>query len=95
MPYAFLEMTSMARLTVDELVEWTESDCGGVIVNYAPQTVQVVKYFLREFAVSTEDPFDELGAFRVGEYLVIGKLGFRDDVVKGLRTSGGRYGMDL
>jgi hypothetical protein len=85
----------MPTLTVNELVEWTKSDCGGVIVNHTPQTIQAVKYFLREFAVSTKDPFDELGAFRVGEYLVVGKLGFREDVVKGLRTSGGRYGMDL
>jgi hypothetical protein len=84
----------MARLTVDELVEWSASSYGGVIVDFAPDTFCTVVYFLREFAVPTEDPFDELGAFRAGDYIVVGTRDFREDILKGLRPSGDRYGMD-
>jgi hypothetical protein len=70
----------MARLTVEDLVEWTGSNYGGLILHFTPQAFQTVCYFLREFAVPTTDPFDEIGAFQSGDFLVVGKRHFRDDV---------------
>ena len=77
----------MEHLTVETLVDWTESEYGGLIVNFSPQTFQTVCYFLREFAVPTEDPFDQLGAFRSADYLVVGTRHFRDDVCTAFKIS--------
>jgi hypothetical protein len=70
----------MDSLTLKNLVEWTGSQYGGVIVNFSPKAFQTICYFLREFAVPTDDPFEQLGAFRSGNYLVVGTRAFRDDV---------------
>jgi hypothetical protein len=72
----------MERITVEELVDWTESEYGGIIVNFSPEAFKTVSYFLREFALPTTDPFDQIGAFRSGRYLVVGTRYFRDDVCK-------------
>ena len=85
----------MTPLSIDDLVNWSDSEYGGLIVDCTPHTLQTVVYFLREFAVPTADPLEQLGAFRTGHYLVIGKRDFREDVIKGLRVSGDRYGMDF
>jgi hypothetical protein len=77
----------MRRITVQELVEWTESECGGIIVGFSPEAFNTVCYFLREFAVPTSDPLDQLGAFRSGSYLVVGTRHFRDDVCKAFNLS--------
>ena len=77
----------MENLTVENLVDWTKSDYGGIIVNFSPQTFQTVCYFLREFAVPTVDPFDQLGAFRSGDYLVVGTRYFRDGVCTAFKIS--------
>ena len=58
----------MSRLTVEDLVEWTESEYGGFIVNHSPATFRTVTYFLREFAIPTVDPFAQIGTFQSGEF---------------------------
>jgi hypothetical protein len=77
----------MEHLTVENLVDWTGSEYGGIIVNFSPQNFQIVCYFLREFAVRTDNPFDQLGAFRSGDYLVVGTRHFRDDVCIAFKLS--------
>ena len=77
----------MESLTVQNLVDWSESEYGGIIVHFSPQTFKTVSYFLREFAVPTDDPFAQLGAFRSGNYLVVGTRTFRDDVSTAFKLS--------
>lgn len=85
----------MQRLSIDDLVDWSEGEYGGLIVYLTPDTFQKVVYFLREFAVPTKDPLEQLGAFCSGDYLVVGKRRFLSEVIKGLHISGRRHGMDF
>jgi hypothetical protein len=67
-------------LTVQEIEEWAQSDVGGLIVQFSPENFKTISYYLREFAVETAEPVDEIGAFRMGNLLVVGKRSFLGSV---------------
>lgn len=75
----------MSRLSVQELVDWSHSEYGGLIVPFSPDNYRTVCYFLREFAVPTLDPLEELGAFQFGNYLIVGKSRFRVEVSRAFK----------
>ena len=69
-------------LTVEELAVWTGTKYGGDVIGFSDGNFKTVSSFIRNSASPTSDPADELGAFRCGPYLVVGKRWFRDDVCK-------------
>lgn len=74
----------MNTLTLETLVDWSESNSDGLIAGFSHGNFKTVVYFLREFSVPTDDPRDELEGVRLGEFLVVGKRWFVEDVVKGM-----------
>ena len=70
----------MALLSVDILNEWTESNFGGLLVGFSQENQAVVNYYVHEFGVPTVNPNNQIGAIRCGEYLVVGKKWFREQV---------------
>jgi hypothetical protein len=68
------------NITVQEIEEWAQSVVGGIIVQFSPENFKTISYYLREFAVETVNPLDEIGAFRLGNLLVVGKRSFLGSV---------------
>ena len=74
----------MKILSIQELERWAQGDSGGLIVQLTHENFKMVSYYLQEFAVETEHPRDQIGAFQLGRLIVLGRRWFLEDVKNGL-----------
>jgi hypothetical protein len=76
------------KISLKDLDKWSKSEGGGLIFRFSHANFKTVAYFLHEFTIDGEDPMNRIGAFRLGNLLVVGRRWFLEDIWKGLGLPG-------
>jgi len=71
-------------VSIEMMQQWSKSNIGGLIVCFSPENAKAVSYFLNEFALQPQDPMDKIGALRLNNLIVLGRLWFLVDVKSSL-----------
>lgn len=78
----------MTNLTVQDLELWEKGKIGGLFVPFSHGNFKTISYYLREFGVERDNPMDEIGAFRIGNLIVVGRRSFLENIRTGLGLPG-------